>query len=59
MSDLWESFQNQTDTFLSGMKMDENLTLISWTCRPVMVTQEVGSSRLSKIKREEGATTLS
>jgi hypothetical protein len=38
------------------MKMDENLTLISWTCRPVMVTREVGSSRLSKIK-EEGATT--
>jgi hypothetical protein len=28
---LWESFQNPTDTFLPGMKMDENLTLISWT----------------------------
>ncbi|XP_035551188.1 G-type lectin S-receptor-like serine/threonine-protein kinase At4g03230 isoform X3 [Juglans regia] len=27
---LWESFKNPTDTFLSGMKMDENLTLTSW-----------------------------
>ncbi|KAG6717800.1 hypothetical protein I3842_04G118100, partial [Carya illinoinensis] len=27
---LWESFKNPTDTFLSGMKMDENLILTSW-----------------------------
>ncbi|KAG2712314.1 hypothetical protein I3760_04G119600 [Carya illinoinensis] len=27
---LWESFKNPTDTFLSGMEMDENLTLTSW-----------------------------
>ncbi|KAG6717797.1 hypothetical protein I3842_04G118000 [Carya illinoinensis] len=27
---LWESFTYPTDTFLSGMKMDENLTLTSW-----------------------------
>jgi hypothetical protein len=28
---LWESFRNPTDTFLPGMKMDENLRLTSWT----------------------------
>ena len=27
---LWESFKNPTDTFLSGMKMDEKITLDSW-----------------------------
>ncbi|KAG6657879.1 hypothetical protein CIPAW_04G120600 [Carya illinoinensis] len=27
---LWESCKNPTDTFLSGMKMDENLILTSW-----------------------------
>ncbi|KAB5512854.1 hypothetical protein DKX38_029882 [Salix brachista] len=27
---LWESFAHPTDTFLSGMKMSENLKLISW-----------------------------
>ncbi|KAG4972061.1 hypothetical protein GLYMA_13G303800v4 [Glycine max] len=27
---LWQSFQNPTDTFLPGMKMDANLSLISW-----------------------------
>jgi hypothetical protein len=26
----WESFQNPTDTFLPGMKMNESLTLTSW-----------------------------
>ncbi|KAK4845179.1 hypothetical protein QYF36_001974 [Acer negundo] len=27
---IWESFQNPTDTFLAGMKMNENLILTSW-----------------------------
>ncbi|KAL9382726.1 hypothetical protein Peur_025761 [Populus x canadensis] len=27
---LWQSFDHPTDTFLSGMKMSENLKLISW-----------------------------
>ncbi|XP_057494292.1 G-type lectin S-receptor-like serine/threonine-protein kinase At4g03230 [Actinidia eriantha] len=27
----WESFYNPTDTFLPGMKMDENLKLTSWS----------------------------
>ncbi|XP_030928460.1 G-type lectin S-receptor-like serine/threonine-protein kinase At4g03230 [Quercus lobata] len=27
---LWESFKNPTDTFLSGMKMDEKFKLLSW-----------------------------
>ena len=26
----WESFKNPTDTFLLGMKMDENIELVSW-----------------------------
>ena len=30
---LWESFKNPTDTFLPGMKMDENIELVSWTDR--------------------------
>ncbi|XP_059449196.1 G-type lectin S-receptor-like serine/threonine-protein kinase At4g03230 isoform X2 [Corylus avellana] len=29
-TNLWESFQNPTDTFLPGMKMDDNLRLTSW-----------------------------
>ncbi|KAF2303513.1 hypothetical protein GH714_018896 [Hevea brasiliensis] len=28
---IWQSFQNPTDTFISGMKMDQNITLTSWT----------------------------
>lgn len=28
---LWESFKNPTNTFLPGMKMDENIELVSWT----------------------------
>ncbi|KAI3803880.1 hypothetical protein L1987_32044 [Smallanthus sonchifolius] len=27
---LWQSFETPTDTFLPGMKMDTNMTLISW-----------------------------
>ncbi|KAG4967636.1 hypothetical protein JHK87_033287 [Glycine soja] len=27
---LWQSFANPTDTFLPGMKMDDNLALTSW-----------------------------
>ncbi|AEE82295.1 Wall-associated receptor kinase galacturonan-binding domain [Arabidopsis suecica] len=27
---VWQSFQNPTDTFLPGMRMDENMTLSSW-----------------------------
>lgn len=29
-SSLWESFRDASDTFLPGMKMDENFTLTSW-----------------------------
>ncbi|KAK1441313.1 hypothetical protein QVD17_07160 [Tagetes erecta] len=29
-SKMWESFNNPTDTFLPGMKMDFNLNLTSW-----------------------------
>ena len=28
---LWESFKDPTDTFLPGMKMEENIELASWT----------------------------
>ncbi|XP_056851195.1 G-type lectin S-receptor-like serine/threonine-protein kinase At4g03230 isoform X2 [Raphanus sativus] len=27
---VWESFKNPTDTFLPGMRMDENMTISSW-----------------------------
>ncbi|MBA0798966.1 hypothetical protein Gohar_009511 [Gossypium harknessii] len=27
---IWESFHNPTDTFLPGMRMDENMVLTSW-----------------------------
>ncbi|KAJ6379153.1 hypothetical protein OIU76_015880 [Salix suchowensis] len=27
---LWQSFENPTETFLPGMKLDENMVLISW-----------------------------
>lgn len=27
---VWQSFENPTDTFLPGMRMDENMTLSSW-----------------------------
>ncbi|KAI4363806.1 hypothetical protein MLD38_019978 [Melastoma candidum] len=27
---VWQSFEHPTDTFLPGMKMDSNLTLVSW-----------------------------
>uniref|UniRef100_A0A5B6YKA8 non-specific serine/threonine protein kinase n=1 Tax=Davidia involucrata TaxID=16924 RepID=A0A5B6YKA8_DAVIN len=30
---LWQSFNHPTDTFLPGMKMDENLKLTSWRSR--------------------------
>jgi hypothetical protein len=52
---LWESFQNPTDTFLPGMKMDENLMLTSW-----IGDGDPGIGNFTfKQDQEERATTLS
>jgi hypothetical protein len=47
---LWESFQNPTDTFLPGMKMDENLTLISW----IGDGHDPGSGKFTFKQNQEG-----
>jgi len=46
---LWESFENPTDTFLPGMKMDRNLKLTGWK-----TADDPGSGDFSFILEQTG-----